>query len=80
LNDGAGKALMGIVGATFSFCKDQKGGAALRLETGSVKADSNGRSRVSPGVSKPEGLPADLFAAGQAPSPGTRASGQAEQP
>jgi hypothetical protein len=38
LNDGTGKARMGIVGVTLSFYKDQKGGAALWLETHSVEA------------------------------------------
>ena len=80
LNDGTGKALIGIVGVTFSLYKDQEGGAALWPETQNVKADSNGRDSVSLGVRNPEGLPADLFAAGQARWLGVRASGQAEQP
>ena len=63
-----------------SLYKDQEGGAALWLETQNVKADSNGRDSVSLGVRNPEGLPADLFAAGQARWLGVRASGQAEQP
>ena len=80
LNDGTGKALTGIVGVTFSLYKDQEGGAALWLETQNVRADGNGRYSVSLGGSEPEGLPADLFAAGQARWLGVQASGQSEQP
>src|SRR6267378_5197604 len=80
LNDSTGKALTGIVGVTFALYKDQEGGAALWLETQNVRADGNGRYSVSLGGSEPEGLPADLFAAGQARWLGVQASGQSEQP
>jgi hypothetical protein len=80
LNDGTGKTLTGIVGVTFSLYRDQEGGAALWLETQNVRVDGNGRYSVSLGGSEPEGLPADLFAAGQARWLGVQASGQSEQP
>jgi len=80
LNDVTGKALTGVVGVTFSLYKDQEGGAALWLETQNVQTNSSGHYSVTLGESKPEGLPADLFAAGQARWLGVQAVVQAEQP
>jgi len=80
LNDATGKALTGVVGVTFSLYKDQDSGAALWLETQNIQANSSGHYSVTLGESKPEGLPADLFAAGQARWLGVQAAGQAEQP
>jgi len=78
--DDAGKPLTGIAGLTFSLYKDQEGGGALWMETQNVQLDSNGRYSVMLGASKAEGLPAELFATGEARWLGVQAAGQAEQP
>jgi hypothetical protein len=80
LNDATGKALTGAVGVTFSLYKDQEGGAALWMETQNVQVNGSGHYSVTLGESKSEGVPADLFAAGQARWLGVQAAGQSEQP
>ncbi len=80
IKDDAGKRLTGIAGLTFSLYKDQEGGGALWMETQNAQLDSNGRYSVMLGASKAEGLPAELFASGEARWLGVQAAGQAEQP
>ncbi|HET7442268.1 MAG TPA: hypothetical protein VFJ47_13270, partial [Terriglobales bacterium] len=73
-----GKAINGIAGITFSIYKDQQGGAALWMETQNVNLDSTGRYSVLLGATRPEGLPMELFASGEARWVGVRVNGQAE--
>jgi len=73
------KPLTGVVGVTFSLYKDSQGGAPLWLETQNVTADKNGRFTVMLGSASNRGLPAELFASGEARWLGVQAQGQAEQ-
>jgi hypothetical protein len=74
-----GKPLTGIAGLTFALYKEDRGGAALWLETQNVQLDNSGRYSVMLGATKPDGLPADLFTSGEARWLGVQPEGQAEQ-
>ena len=74
------KALSGTVGITFSLYAEQTGGAALWMETQDVQADSSGHYSVLLGSTKPDGLPAELFASEQARWIGVQIDQQTEQP
>lgn len=78
--DSQGKAPSGIAGITLSIYKDQSGGAPLWMETQNVQADAKGNYTLQVGSTKPEGLPLDLFASGEARWLGVRTNGGAEQP
>jgi hypothetical protein len=80
LTDLNGKALSGVVGVTFSLYKDQQGGTPLWIETQNVQADTHGRYSVMLGSTTSTGLPADIFATGEAHWLSVQAQGQAEQP
>lgn len=75
-----GKPLTGTVGVTFLLYKEQTGGTPLWLETQNVQADQNGRYSVMLGAASAHGLPADVFAAGEARWLAVQPSGEAEQP
>jgi hypothetical protein len=75
-----GNPLTGVVGITFALYSEQTGGAALWLETQNVTADSSGHYLALLGLTKPDGLPVELFTSEQARWVGVQASGQAEQP
>ena len=75
-----GKPFPGVSGVNFAIYKDQEGGTPLWMETQNVQADSSGRYTVQLGASKSTGLPADLFASGEARWLGVQVHGQAEQP
>ena len=75
-----GTPLTGVVGVTFALYSEQTGGAPLWLETKNVTADSSGHYTVLLGSTKPDGLPAEMFASEQARWVGVQVSGQAEQP
>ena len=62
----SGKPRTGVTGITFLFYKDQSGGTPLWMETQNVTLDGKGHYSVLLGSSKPDGLPTDLFAAGEA--------------
>src|SRR5580704_6514630 len=79
VRDERGRPQSGVAGVTFALYKDQSGGAPLWLETQSVQADSSGRYTVLLGASKPDGLPMDLFASGEARWLGVQVAGAAEQ-
>jgi hypothetical protein len=80
LTDASGKALTAISGVTFSLYKDSEGGAPLWLETQNIQPDSRGHFSVRLGSASGHGLPADLFASGEARWLGVQTQGQAEQP
>ena len=80
LSDADGKPLPGPQGVTFSLYKDQQGGSPLWMETQNVQADHKGRYSVVLGSTTSQGLPAELFASGEAKWLGVQAQGQSEQP
>ena len=65
MKDELGKSRTGVVGVTFAIYKEQEGGAALWLETQNVELDEQGRYTVLLGATKSEGIPLDLFTAGE---------------
>jgi hypothetical protein len=78
--DVQGKTITGIAGVTFAIYKDQSEGAALWLETQNIQADTKGNYTVQLGVTKPDGLPLDLFSSGEARWLGVTINGGTEQP
>jgi hypothetical protein len=80
LTDVSGRPLTGTVGVTFYLYKDSQGGAPLWMETQNVKADKAGHYTAALGAASSQGLPANLFASGEARWLGIQAQGQAEQP
>jgi hypothetical protein len=79
LTDSAGNPLSEVTGVTFLLYKDQRGGAPLWLETQNIRPDSSGHYTVMLGATEHEGLPADLFANGEARWLAVQVSGQTEQ-
>jgi hypothetical protein len=65
LKDEQGKPRTGVVGVTFAIYKEQESGAALWLETQNVQLDEQGHYTVLLGSTKSEGLPLELFSAGE---------------
>ena len=80
LTDLNGEPLTGTVGVTFSLYQQQQGGAPLWLETQNVKPNSIGRYTVMLGSTTSQGIPANIFASGEAHWLGVQVQGQAEQP
>ncbi len=82
LKDELGKSRTGVVGVTFAIYKEQEGGAALWLETQNVELDEQGRYTVLLGATKSEGLPLELFSAGEPRWLGVQVQlpGEVEQP
>jgi hypothetical protein len=78
--DESSKPRTGVAGVTFLFYKDQSGGAPLWMETQNVTLDAKGHYSVLLGSSKPDGLPTDLFAAGDARWLAVQPEQGAEQP
>ena len=75
-----GKPLSGTVGVTFYLYQDQQGGAPLWLETQNVQADKTGHYSVALGSASSQGLPASVFASGEARWLGVQVQGHTEQP
>ena len=75
-----GRPLTAITGVTFSLYAEQQGGAPLWLETQNVQVDKTGHYSVQLGSTTSQGLPASLFAAGEARWLGIQPQGQEEQP
>jgi trimeric autotransporter adhesin len=82
LTDLNGKPLTGVVGVTFLLYKDSQGGSPLWMETQNVEPDRAGHYTVMLGSTTSTGLPADIFAAGEAHWLGVQVQGQQldEQP
>ena len=82
LKDALGKPRTGMVGVTFAIYKEQEGGAALWLETQNVELDEQGHYTVLLGATKGEGLPLELFTAGEHRWLGVQVNlpGEVEQP
>ena len=77
--DAQGKLIAGTVGATFAIYKEQNEGASLWLETQNIKTDAKGNYSVQLGATKQEGLPLELFSAGESRWLGVRLNGGEEQ-
>lgn len=80
LTDANGHSVSGTVEVTFSLYNEERGGAALWMESQKVEADSAGHYTVALGLTTSQGLPASLFVAGEARWLGVQIAGQAEQP
>ncbi len=78
--DAQGKAVAGVAGVTFAIYGEQNSGAPLWMETQNVQADSKGSYTAQLGLTKPSGLPLELFSAGEPRWLGVRINGGEEQP
>jgi len=78
LTDAGGKPPSGVVGVTFSLYEEQEGGAPVWMETQNVQAGANGEYTALLGSTRNEGLPAEIFGAGQRWL-GVQTQGQAER-
>ena len=79
-NDEGGNPLFGKVTMTFSLYTSQRGGEPLWTETRNVEVDSTGHYSVQLGITLPAGVPAALFASGEARWMGVQIGEQPEQP
>ncbi len=77
---GDGKTFVPVSGVTFQIYKDEVGGEALWTETQTVAVDSTGHYKAQLGATNPNGLPADLFATGEARWLEVQVTGEAPQP
>jgi hypothetical protein len=80
LTDSNGKALTSLVGVTFFLYADAQGGSPLWMETQNVQPDSQGHYTVILGSTTSQGLPASMFALGEARWLGVQVQGYDEQP
>jgi hypothetical protein len=80
LSDVNGKPLTDVAGVTFYLYRDSEGGAPLWMETQNVHPDRTGHYSVILGSTTSQGLPASLFASGEAHWLATQPQGQPEQP
>jgi hypothetical protein len=74
------KPLTGTVGVTFYLYQESQGGSPLWMETQNVQADKAGHYSVALGSTSSQGLPANVFASGEARWLGVEVQGQPEQP
>ena len=65
LTDAGGKPLSGVVGVTFALYEEPEGGAAIWMETQNVQAGGNGEYSALLGATRNEGIPPEVFGAGQ---------------
>jgi hypothetical protein len=80
LLDAQDRPLAGPVGVTFALHAQQTGGAPLWLETQNVTPDAHGNYSVLLGANSANGVPAELFASGEARWLEVQVERQAEQP
>jgi hypothetical protein len=80
LKELSGTAALHLVGITFSLHRGQQDGDSLWIETQNVEVDASGKYTVLLGVTKPDGISADLFISGEAQWLGIQVQGQPEQP
>jgi len=80
LKDSSGEPLTAVVGVSFYLYNEQQGGTPLWMETQNVQPDKTGHYAVMLGSTTSQGLPVELFAAGDARWLGVQAQGQPEQP
>jgi hypothetical protein len=75
-----GGPLASEVNLTFLIYKDEAGGEPLWVESQAAAVDSTGHYKVQLGATNPNGLPADLFATGEARWLEVQIAGEASQP
>jgi hypothetical protein len=80
LLDALDRPMAGPVGVTFALYKEQERGAALWMETQNVTPDARGVYTVLLGANSANGVPAELFASGEARWLEVQVERQAEQP
>jgi hypothetical protein len=80
IHDASGKPLTEVTGVTFALYKESQSGPALWMETQNVQPDKTGHYSVMLGSTTSQGLPSDLFIAGEARWLGVQVQGQEEQP
>ena len=80
VRDETGQPLSGAIGITFALYADQNDPTAVWQEDQTVQLDSGGNYSVLLGVTNEEGLPQQVFSAGEARWLGIRPEGQTEQP
>src|ERR1700674_2338732 len=80
LLDAQDRPMAGPVGVTFALHAQQTGGAALWIETQNVTPDAHGNYTVLLGANSANGVPAELFASGEARWLEVQVERQAEQP
>ena len=80
VRDEAGKPLSGAIGIAFALYPDQNDQTAVWQENQTVQLDPAGHYSVLLGATNEEGLPQEVFSAGEARWLGVRPDGQAEQP
>jgi hypothetical protein len=78
--DEQGHLVSGTVGLTFAIYSALQGGPPLWMETQNVTADVKGNYTVQLGAASAQGLPLNLFSAGEARWVGVRVTGGEEQP
>jgi len=79
VKDSFGHPITGIKGITFGLYREEEGGSPLWIETQNVAVDSRGTYEVLLGSEHSEGVPLDLFAAGQARWLGIQVNGLAAE-
>jgi hypothetical protein len=80
LTDLNGKPLTGVQGVTFLLYTTQQGGNPLWMETQNITPERNGHYTATLGVTRAQGLPADIFSSGEARWLAVQVVGQPEQP
>jgi hypothetical protein len=80
LSDIGSKPVPGVVGVTFYLYREPQGGAPLWMETQNVRPDKTAHYTVLLGSTSTQGLPASIFASGEARWLGVQEQGQTEQP
>jgi hypothetical protein len=80
LSDAKGAPLTSTVGVTFALYQNEQGGSPLWVETQNVTPDKSGHYTVTLGSASSQGLPANLFASGEARWLGVQMQGQEERP
>lgn len=80
LLDELARPMKSPVGVTFALYAQQSAGAALWMENQNVEVDAKGNYTVLLGANGANGVPAELFASGEARWLGVQAEHQPEQP
>ena len=75
-----GKPMTSLTGLTFSLYAESQGGPPLWVETQNVQPSKSGHYTVTLGSTTVQGLPASVFASGEARWLAVQAEGLEEQP
>jgi hypothetical protein len=78
--DLVGHSKQGVNGMTFSLYDGASGGAPQWMETQNVTVDSQGNYSIVLGITKPDGVPADIFSSGLTRWLGIRLEHNVESP